>query len=634
MLILAETVDFSTLVHEAFIAPIRSVLIVDDQYPTWNEILNECMVGEVQNSDMQTRSSIKAWRSQPNGPLSVIKQFRVQNPGLIIDIHDGINILSAEDKSAANVEGEQKVDVLADHLHQSDLLVLDYNLEGAGSGLGGEKARKILQSVLSNNHFNLVVVHTDEKNFDDVFFDCLISTMTSCTSQFDEKTEQALSELTVILDEKGDEEEFSKDKVLELFSQSSYLMLRDPKTDPKTVAVEFMKSAGILASISEYGKEIKLKGKNLRSFFYWAIREFEKTKLGMFADQVFEGLTWKNDAENKWLRTDRGFVTFVEKGPYDLLGALQSALVSWQPTPSRLISAKYRYELSSVGVVAEDRTLAKIHVFAQFYKDFCSPGRTGRPTEEVELLRGAMLKAHVSRQSETISSQIEDNVAHFGEKIRLSDEESDTSYADHYGVSLEDSNSADAKKAVAHYNSYVSTLTLKTDGDHLDSGHIFKMNGNWWVCATPACDLQPGQNTTAFIGCSASQRPFTALQLTLEEDLEKITNAHINSGLFCFVESAPGEVICLGVHTRAIPNGKSTWRSFVANNSGLITDSKIQLAVPKLKGENFIIEDAEAVVVAKLRYEYALNYIQKVGASVTRIGLGYTSLIEETPQAV
>jgi len=40
-------------------------------------------------------------------------------------------------------------------------------------------------------------------------------------------------------------------------------------------------------------------------------------------------------------------------------------------------------------------------------------------------------------------------------------------------------------------------------------------------------------------------------------------------------------------------------------------------------------EQKEAQVIAKLRYEYALNYIQRIGVSVSRIGLGYVSPLPE-----
>ena len=612
---MTEAMKFSNLVHEAFIKPLRSVMIIDDQYPTWDEILNERLDGETKNDELSSRSNGKDWQSNPAGAIKVIQQFRQQKPGLIIDIHDALTQRDAEQ---------------ADHLHQSDLLVLDYNLEDDKSGLGGAKAREILQSVLSNKHFNLVVVHTGEAVLKDVFFDCLLGLMNKCTTQFDEGIINDLADLDIQLDELGDVDEFDSKLLSEKFGMAEYLILRDPTTDLKSCLRQFMRSEGIYAAISTWGKEAGLGGKDLKTFFYWIIREFEKTKSDLFGAGTFEGLKWNCADGCIWLRTVRGFVTFVEKGPEDLLGALQGALENWQPTPSRLISAKYRHELSSVGVEAEDRTLLKAHVFAHFYKDFCAPVREGLSEEEGERLRTAKLKAHVARQSEAIAFHIEDEVVRFGEKIRRTDTETNAGFAAHYGINLDDDNGPEAQKAIAHYNSYVSTLPLKHEDDQLDSGHIFKWNSEWWVCATPACDLQPGQNTTAFIGSSSNQRPFTALRLLPVAADKKVTPDHINSGLFCFVEQSPGDVICLGLEpidsSTTVANGKATWRTFVAAANGLIADHKMQLVIPKFVDDDLrLVLGQEAEIVAKLRYEYALNYIQRVGTSVTRIGLGYLS---------
>jgi len=614
MLFLGDAVTFSNLVNEAFIKPLRSVLIVDDQYPTWEQILNDRLDEATKDKALSTRSAAKTWQTDPSDPMSVISQFRSREPGFIIDLHDGF------DPSKAG-----KVD----HLHQSDLLVLDYNLEGAQSGLGGAKAREILQLVLSNKHFNLVVVHTGEKNLNEVFFDCILATMTSCTNKFDENLIQDLAALDQKLDELETAEVFDRNLLAEKIGAKEYLELRHPSCALNSTLQQFMRSEGLFADASDWGKDSGLHGKDLRIFFYWIIREFEKTKKEIFASKDFEGLKWSSDESCMWLRTVRGFVTFVEKGPGELLIRLQNALENWQPTPSRLISSKYRHMLSSVGVEAEDRTLLKAYVFAQFYKDFCSPTLDSLTDEEGERLRIAKLKAHVTRQSEAISFHIEDEVAQFGEKIRRIDTETSGNYASHYGVVLDKKDSPEAKKAIAHYNSYVSTLPLKAGDGQLDSGHIFRWNNDWWVCATPACDLQPGQNTTAFVGTSAEERPFIALRLLQIDNMDEVTVDHINSGLFCFIEQNPGAVICLGLEeigaVTSVANGKVTWRTFVASENGLISDGKMKLIVPKFKDGKLELEDGVAEVAAKLRYEYALNYIQKVGTSVTRIGLGYVS---------
>lgn len=157
---MAEVDTFESLVHEAFIAPLRSVLIVDDQYPTWEEIFNSKITSETHSAEIEASSNRKVWQDTGNAAeiLKLISKFRSQKPGFIIDIHDGVSKNSIEN----TVSTSETPSELADHLHQSDLLILDYNLEGPEAGTGGDIARAILSSVLDNQHFNLVVIHTSE----------------------------------------------------------------------------------------------------------------------------------------------------------------------------------------------------------------------------------------------------------------------------------------------------------------------------------------------------------------------------------------------------------------------------------------------------------------------------------------
>lgn len=612
--------------REAFIDPLRSVLIVDDQYPTWDEIFNSKLEGDAQNAELSARSLKKEWNTNPNGPLGVVRQFRNKKPGFVIDIYDGVASDDAPKATQPTIAGI----VDADHLHQSDLLVLDYNLEGAVSGLGGKKARGILRSVLTNRHFNLIALHTDERDIVEVLFQCLFELLPSCTSKFDDNILGALEELDEIIDEKEQIDKFDRAEVISLITDKLYFDMRKSKAGLAGCIGDFMHSKGPFGEIGKYGKDLELKGKQLKNFFFWAIREYESKKFPNHRiDEALDDLNWRSDSGRIWLRTARGFVAFVEKNTSDILGELQKSIEDWQPTPSRLLSAKYRYELSSAGVVAEDRTLSKRHAFAYFYKDLKSPGNPNLSLTEAQRLRTAKLKAHVAGKSEAITSNIEDAIITFAEKIQEAEATIGANFESHYGVDL--SEAKELSKARAHYNSYVSTLGLKSGTEQLDSGHIFRLSGNWWVCATPACDLQLGQNSTAFVGSSPDLRPFTALLLeNAGGDYERITNNHINSGVFCFIETKQGIVECLGLQKvdddNAFQNGKVTWRTFVAEDNGLISDGKLKITIPRLSKTGLDLQtEQEAEVVGKLRYEYALNYIQKVGTSVTRIGLGYAS---------
>ena len=65
---------------------------------------------------------------------------------------------------------------------------------------------------------------------------------------------------------------------------------------------------------------------------------------------------------------------------------------------------------------------------------------------------------------------------------------------------------------------------------------------------------------------------------------------------------------------------------FLAKNDGRLNDNGV-LEIQTIKVENGStnVEELDCEIVGLLRYEYALNYLNKIGVSVTRIGLGYTT---------
>lgn len=610
--------NFSELVNEAFIQPLRSVLIVDDEYPTWEEILNAHLDVGSKHNGLDARSNAKPWRQTPGAPLQVIKKFRERNPGFVIDIHDALATEHTNDSAG----GGETVSQLANHLHQSDLLVLDYNLEGAGSGLRGKKAREILRSVLSNQHFNLIIIHTGEQDLEEVAEECVISLLTSCSAKFSDREVQDIASIEETITELEDEGSFDRAGLRDYFNKTHYLHARS--VGYNNAIREYMANTGPLVHIHQLGQELGfVNPKEKRHFLLWAINETEKGLIAELSSVELKGLGWSISSQQKWIRTGKGFVCFVGKGPENLLEELENALVDWKPTPSRLLSAKYRHELNRIGVEAEDDALLKHHLFARFYRDIRDGARKDIPAEQQIIYREQKLREHVTRQSEGLSFLIEDNIVEFGKKIIALDGIENRDFLSYYKVDLD--NPAELNKAVAQYNHYVSTLPTKSSPEQLDSGHIFKINDQWWVCATPACDLQPGQNTIAFEGKSKNLRPFTAFPL-VPVNMNELDNRHINGGGYCFVE-CEGTIAALGIKSigdeKKPADMKVHWQTFVAERGGLITDSKLSIRQISLSDDDVNIIKMEATVICKLRYAYALNYIQRVGISASRIGLEY-----------
>ena len=624
---MTEPISFPDLVREAFIEPLRSVLIVDDQYPTWEEVFKAQTASEDQSNGSKVGCSVRGWKSDTAVSLEVLAlltTLRSQNPGLIVDIHSCIangEVDTDEDKIQTQ---------LANRLHQSDLLVLDYYLDGAESGLGGKTARNILNSILTSQHFNLVVVHTKE-DLDNVFFECLLALMKPYSISYTESCKEEVISLDTELTQLEDDEKFNRDELSHYFTIKDYLDVQKCRNLSEAARV-FMSSDDRLSKLKEWGQGAGFAGKMLKTFLFWTIRKFEKDTRYTFADFPAVGLSWSDCEETRWLRSSGGFVSFMSKSSKrNIIDNLQNALENWKPTPSRLLITKYRDAINKAGVESEDASFMKRHAFALFYDSILNPALPDVPASQVELLRRYKLRDHIYRLSEDITYQVEDIISEFGTKIVEADDNDNLRFMSYYNVDLD--NIRERRKAVAQYNVYVSTLPKKNRShrsyasEQLDSGHIFLLGDDWWVCATPACDLQPGQTSIAFKGSSDYLRPFVALRLE-KVNINEISGQHVNTGSYCFIEYNGG-IISLGPRSLADERNPATqkvrWRIFVAIGGGEIRNGKLNLYEPKLDGRCLGAKSIEADVLSKLRYEYALNYIQLIGNSVSRIGLGYAS---------
>jgi hypothetical protein len=163
-----------------------------------------------------------------------------------------------------------------------------------------------------------------------------------------------------------------------------------------------------------------------------------------------------------------------------------------------------------------------------------------------------------------------------------------------------------------------------------------------WVCLSPICDLVPGQKTSVGIyGDVGKGKPFLGVKLHKRNGNLDATKINSNNFLFLPNSSDSGEVNKYGFYkgSGTDPNESLSphWSLFVAENGGQFDPKKRSIRIAKIgfdeqasensteeiPGLNFKYHQCE--IVAQLRYEYALNLIQKLGAEQTRVGLGYIS---------
>lgn len=579
---------YAEFISEAFIKPIRSVLIVDDDYPTLDEMLELEIAHKGEGRPPRTG---KKWYDAPQRIKNVIDSFRRPERPLLVDIHDGANV---------DAKGDAKV---ASHLHQSDLLVLDYELDKTRPG-DGARAIEILRGLTSNDHFNLVVVHTSE-NLDVAYREIILGLLAPLN---DELTDEEREQTAQLIAEREDVQEDIITSLGEAVTFDQYLYARRfPGTYMRTMGQGQQPYSGFCALADAAGWNNGSRRLLLRHL----LSQIEGPLRSRMRGAAAASLKWST-AGVKWIKSDSVFVAFSSKADHDdLFGDLQQALEAWNPAPSRLFLAKLRAEMDEYGVVAQTEALERQHALAHWYGRLLRSGGDERRwliAESVARHSDQLLNT-ILRRVETFATALVDAEA------KAAGGDVDGRCNEHFSVNL--SKPQSKKKAEREHNAFVCSKVPQ--GWHLTTGHVFKMEDEHWVCLSPACDLVPGQ-AKAHNEIFGDRLPFLAVKLHPVSDGGA---PDVNSNLFIFLTLA-GDVKAFCFNSQGKEATAPVWRTFYAERRGVFSDNfTFKISATKAGSRKLVSVVHQAQVVAQLRYEYALNLLQKLGISMTRIGLDF-----------
>ncbi|WP_322418903.1 response regulator receiver domain [Mesorhizobium huakuii] len=577
---------YKDFIREAFISPLRSVLVVDDDYPTIEELLG---------ADIPDAAAApKAWRANPAPILEVIKSFRTSTPPLMVDVHDG-----------SNVEFEPDAEAIK-HLHQTDLLVLDYQLDRGLQG-DGTKAIAVARAIVKNHNFNLVVVHTGE-NLDLVFQSFLVGLLSPITQLISEEETLAA---TVLLEEAEDDSPGISQSLVDSISQQHYLYVRQTST---AYPIKLNAQAPSFAAFEAIGDSRKWSVENRRIAFVWALNERQNTMSPRMFNIPGKTLSW-SDTDPRWIRTDTAFFAFSAKGQADdLIAQLLNALSAWGPRPSRLFLAKMRAVIDRHGVGAESTALGSDHVLAHWYKGLLEVAPEARDSRIAE---------SVGRNTEQLLDNILPGVNDFAQRLVIS--ELDDAQVDvdkicqtYFKVDLK--KAADRKLAVLEHNVIVSSKP--STGYHLATGHVFQIAEDYWVCLSPLCDLVPGQGPARYEMLGDLQ-PFIAVKLqSLPSDAPELKRIQSNRFIFLRIN---GTIKTFTFNNRSAVDSAPHWFTLYAKQNGKLSTTKAfeVLRMERAKNHRLVARTHSAQIVGQLRYEYALNLLQKLGGLMMRVGLDF-----------
>jgi hypothetical protein len=275
-----------------------------------------------------------------------------------------------------------------------------------------------------------------------------------------------------------------------------------------------------------------------------------------------------------------------------------------------------RAEIDDKGVIAEDKNLRNQHVYAKFYETVAAETDPDK--------RNWLINDQISRQIEHLTSETIESVSNYFRGIVALD--SQNKLQANYGIDI--SSGPNKIDALKRFNSYISCKHQIT-GWHLEPGHVFLLGSDKWVCMSPACDLVPGQRSSGIFGqVGASRKPFFAVKLNFVSKSLNAKQINSNDYLFLFEEEANPQIQQYNFFSGE--NNSVTWNLFVALESGKLRQNNT-FGVNSISENSetqppvLAVGDWECKIVAHLRYEYALNLIQKFGSSFTRVGLGFLS---------
>lgn len=590
----ATSIEYRDLIKEVYIDPIRTVVVIDDEFPTLDGLIAEKWYGEKERGG--TEENAEKVRN-------ILNTCRHEDRRWLVDIHDGRKI-SPDDAS---------------HLHQSDLMILDYHLEGNNGN--GDKAIDILRELAANDHFNMVIVYTkgygnDAGDINRVIKEIALGLTSNNVDLV--LNHQSLNKVTEYLEEWENEEEGITNKLKATIDENAYLAVNhqlkiDWKINKKKP--EFQEAVALFEKNTN-------KPANLKDslFLRWLIHEQQKKLEKKLSSNNLGhvGFCYSENGIN-WIRTSRLFITVIHKehdNPNSLPAKLVDALNHWQPEPHRLLMAKMRAALDTRSALAEDEVLNNSSLQTAWFEELLI---------EDSLQRRLNVNKTIARHWEGLGGSIQVQVTDFASKVTkyLCDLNPDEAYKLH----CPDSSNSDRIQILAAANCYHCTKTI--EGNHLTTGHVLKIGTEFWLCLSPACDLEPGQEK-GWLKNLKPNMPFKAVRLYEEDKLENaLYSVTYGNHLFLKIDSKIKAFSFLPSDS-AFSNPR--WEQMFVINQGVFANDDKNISIRRVGAdqEQLIVLETSAQVVAHLRYEYALNLLQRLAVSLSRVGLSFQFLPKGT----
>ena len=558
----------AALIKEAFIDPIRFALLVDDQFPVY---------------------STKIAETTPPPALDSPRAAELFNfcrgRGWLCDV---------DNASKGNAELERM-----EHLNQSDLLVLDFHLDRVNAQ-DTTLSLQILQRLARSDHFNLVIIYTAADPIEvvrDVGFS--LGARQNITNhkeaaEFLENCAPATIEATRM--------------ALNLDVVDSYLSGKFPDANAKNmrkILIDYdREKTGLFNDVIGIMCE-KLMSDRVTSFI--ADKSISKLKVqGSF------GIA----SEVSWVTSGNVFAVVVSKDeqPAVLVDKLMAGLIAWDPSVLQVMLAHARAVLEKTGRLTDQLVLdtpsRQAGWFLRILLGANHAARQNHIRELYERLFTQLIK--------TVSPRVVDFALRLIEPVE----------GNNLPMRAKQlaSGATDTSDMIVYHAVNEHLCSEYFTDEVITTGVVFRNKSvppKYWLCASPACDLVPGQNTKGW------DRELHPLRQITTARLKPICNSVAVGNLL--TTATRGRHIFLTIDGKALAlevvtddSREMALEIMFLISEGKIVDDKFsghiiscdQQQLPRLDLVDF-------EVVALLRPDYANRLLASVGHQRSRIGVDF-----------
>jgi len=581
---------YQGFIREAFIKPIRSVYVVDDKFPTLDGLIEGKQPKGAETENLK----------------KIIQLCRDPQKNWMLEVHNGAYQKDEDQNfSEVNVKG----------LHQSDLLILDYNLDGNDDH---SRSLSIVHDIAENEHFNLVVVYSLQDSTE--VFTKIVSTFLDNWNAMegDDPDDDILDDII---------QEFGKDAISKLIGTvklGDYLRLREKNLTNIRSAQAASLLTNFCALYGKYSKEIDW---DQQDCFKWVMRQVESKFENRKSSSNNMSWHFTTDEGKSWLRTDRLFLTVVKKDAEEIMDGLEKALSTWQPSPNRLIITKIRNEFDAHGVSAENTTLTDKTLQCGWLENI----RKANEGEKIE-----QIASLIERNTTGLFGAIWENVANFSHDLLEEVEASNMASSEFFRI--KNFNEPLQRTAKLRHNANVSSMPVQ--GDYLTTGHVFSLDEELWICLTPPCDLVPGRpRSKQKFQILSPALPFKAIKLHPISEGNGLKYASTGHCVFLDLERN-GNISTYHIKEECNPATGPEWEEMFVSNSGSfefgtntirigrLTEVRNPDADEKERAKEEVrpclqVAWKEVSIVSQLRYQYAIHLMNSLGQTITRVGLDF-----------